>query len=52
MATELTDRPVVSAGRLSGMGIDGLVGGVLFHQILRVHNTAPARRPKAGVGTV
>ena len=45
MATELTRRPLISAGTLLGVGMGGFVDGIVFHQILQVHNMLSAKRP-------
>lgn len=33
-----TLRPLIAAGTLLGMGMGGFVDGILFHQILQLHN--------------
>jgi uncharacterized membrane protein len=38
--------PLVSSGALLGMGLGGFFDGILFHQILQVHNMLSAVRPK------
>jgi uncharacterized membrane protein len=42
-------RPLIAAGTLLGLGLGGFVDGILFHQILQVHNMLSARYPKTGV---
>lgn len=42
-------RPLISAGTLLGIGLGGFVDGILFHQLLQVHNMLTARYPKTGV---
>lgn len=49
MATELSDRPLISAGTLLGIGMGGFVDGIVLHQILQVHNMMSARRPKDSI---
>jgi uncharacterized membrane protein len=39
-------RPLVSAGLLLGVGMGGFVDGIVFHQLLQLHNMLSARRPK------
>jgi uncharacterized membrane protein len=39
------DRPLVSAGLLLGIGMGGFVDGIVFHQILQLHNMLSAKRP-------
>lgn len=43
--TERNPRPFLLAGMLLGVGLGGFVDGILFHQILQVHNMLSARRP-------
>lgn len=38
-------RPLVAAGTLIGIGMGGFVDGILFHQILQLHNMLSARLP-------
>jgi uncharacterized membrane protein len=38
-------RPLIAAGTLLGIGMGGFVDGILFHQILQLHNMLSARRP-------
>lgn len=38
-------RPMLLAGTLLGIGLGGFVDGVLFHQILQIHNMLSAQRP-------
>jgi uncharacterized membrane protein len=44
-------RPLIAAGLLLGVGLGGFVDGIVFHQILQLHNmlTGPDYFPKAGV---
>ena len=42
-------RPLVSAGLLIGVGMGGFVDGIVFHQILQIHNMLSARRPPTTV---
>lgn len=42
-------RPLIAAGMLIGTGMGGFVDGILFHQILQLHNMLSARYPKTGV---
>jgi uncharacterized membrane protein len=37
--------PLISAGLLLGAGLGGFVDGILFHQILQLHNMLSARIP-------
>jgi uncharacterized membrane protein len=45
MNGEANYRPLISAGLLLGIGMGGFVDGILFHQILQLHNMLSARRP-------
>lgn len=49
MASGSDRRPLISAGTLLGIGMGGFVDGIVFHQILQVHNMLTARYPKTGV---
>jgi uncharacterized membrane protein len=49
MERGMNRRPLVSAGALLGIGLGGFVDGILFHQILQLHNMLSARYPKYGV---
>ncbi|MDB5295862.1 MAG: hypothetical protein JWO31_1845 [Phycisphaerales bacterium] len=53
VATAPTDRrPLATAGLLLGVGLGGFVDGILFHQILQIHNMLSARRPKDSVANM
>jgi uncharacterized membrane protein len=45
MADALDRRPLIAAGTLLGIGMGGFVDGILFHQILQLHNMISAVRP-------
>lgn len=46
MNTETTNfRPLIAAGTLLGIGMGGFVDGIVFHQILQVHNMLSAKLP-------
>lgn len=38
-------RPLLSAGLALGIGMGGFVDGILFHQLLQIHNMLSARIP-------
>lgn len=38
-------RPLIAAGTLLGIGMGGFVDGILFHQILQIHNMLSAKLP-------
>lgn len=42
----MSSRDLVTSGTLLGMGLGGFVDGILFHQILQLHNMLSAVRPK------
>ena len=42
---ELTIKPLATAGMVIGIGMGGFVDGILFHQILQIHNMLSARIP-------
>jgi len=48
-ATETNARPLVSAGTLLGIGMGGFVDGIVFHQLLQVHNMLSATLPKTSI---
>lgn len=45
MADNLQCKPPISAGVFMGIGLGGFVDGILFHQILQVHNMLSNRIP-------
>lgn len=45
MADKLQRGPLISAGVYMGIGLGGFVDGILFHQILQVHNMLSNRIP-------
>jgi uncharacterized membrane protein len=38
-------RPLIAAGTLMGIGMGGFVDGIVFHQILQIHNMLSAKLP-------
>ncbi|MDX2115921.1 MAG: DUF2243 domain-containing protein [Planctomycetota bacterium] len=40
-----TTRPLITAGVTLGIGMGGFVDGIVFHQLLQVHNMVSAKRP-------
>ena len=38
METQMNSRPLVAAGTTLGVGLGGFFDGILFHQILQMHN--------------
>jgi uncharacterized membrane protein len=47
--TPVNPRPLIAAGALLGIGMGGFVDGILFHQLLQVHNMLSAIRPKTSI---
>jgi uncharacterized membrane protein len=43
--TSMRRRPLITAGVLLGVGLGGFIDGILFHQILQLHNMLSARLP-------
>lgn len=43
--TERTIRPLATAGMTIGIGMGGFFDGILFHQIMQIHNMMSARIP-------
>jgi len=41
----MTTRPLTTAGMAIGIGMGGFVDGIVFHQILQLHNMLSARVP-------
>jgi len=38
-------RPIIAAGTIIGIGMGGFIDGILFHQILQLHNMLSAKIP-------
>lgn len=49
MENGINRRPLISAGTLLGIGLGGFVDGILFHQLLQVHNMLSAKLPPTSV---
>lgn len=45
-------RPLISAGTMLGIGMGGFIDGILFHQLLQIHNMLSARRPPDSVVSI
>ena len=43
------NRPLIAAGTMIGIGLGGFVDGILFHQLLQLHNMLSARFPISDV---
>jgi uncharacterized membrane protein len=44
-ASDRTTRPLTTAGIAIGIGMGGFIDGIVFHQILQIHNMLSARIP-------
>jgi uncharacterized membrane protein len=49
LKTTANQKPLVSAGMALGIGMGGFVDGILFHQLLQLHNMMSAKFPVQGV---
>jgi uncharacterized membrane protein len=45
-------RPLVSAGTVLGIGLGGFVDGIVFHQLLQLHNMLTGWIPKTTIANV
>ncbi len=52
MSDRSNARPVTAAGTFLGIGFGGLFDGILFHQILQVHNMLSAQIPKTTIPNI
>jgi uncharacterized membrane protein len=43
---DVTYKPLIKSGICLGVGLGGFFDGILFHQLLQVHNMLSARFPK------
>jgi uncharacterized membrane protein len=39
----MNPRPMIAAGTMLGIGLGGFIDGILFHQLLQIHNMLSAR---------
>jgi len=46
---ELNQKPLVIAGVFMGIGLGGFFDGILFHQLMQIHNMLSAIRPPTSV---
>jgi uncharacterized membrane protein len=44
--------PLVTAGTFLGIGMGGFVDGIVFHQILQLHNMLSAKVPKTTIANI
>ncbi|MDQ3621419.1 MAG: DUF2243 domain-containing protein [Verrucomicrobiota bacterium] len=52
MNPDLDDKPLVTAGTCMGIGLGGFLDGILFHQLLQIHNMLSARFPKTSIANM
>lgn len=45
MESNLNRRPLIAAGTMIGIGLGGFVDGIVFHQLLQLHNMLSAKYP-------
>jgi uncharacterized membrane protein len=45
-------RPLIAAGILLGAGLGGFFDGILFHQVLQIHNMLSSSLPKTSIENV
>jgi uncharacterized membrane protein len=48
-STNADRRPLVTAGTVLGIGLGGFLDGILFHQILQLHNMLSALHPPTSI---
>ena len=46
---ELNQKPLVIAGVFMGIGLGGFFDGILFHQLMQIHNMLSAIRPPTSI---
>lgn len=49
MTKRVNPRPLIAAGTMIGIGMGGFVDGIVFHQILQLHNMLSAKLPPTTV---
>ncbi|MFN2476418.1 MAG: DUF2243 domain-containing protein [Chthoniobacterales bacterium] len=49
MQQQANHAPLITAGTFVGIGMGGFVDGILFHQILQLHNMLSAKVPKTTI---
>jgi uncharacterized membrane protein len=52
MNTNLTQKPLVTAGIFMGIGLGGFLDGITLHQLLQTHNMLSAVRPKDSIANM
>lgn len=46
---DVTYKPLIKSGIVLGVGLGGFFDGILFHQLLQVHNMLSATHPKTSI---
>lgn len=52
MNHDLNSKPLVIAGTFLGIGLGGFFDGILFHQLLGIHNMLTAKFPKTSIANI
>lgn len=52
MNRDLHQKPLVTAGIFMGIGLGGFFDGILFHQLLQIHNMLSAKYPKTSIANM
>ena len=52
MNHDLNQKPLVVAGTFMGIGLGGFFDGILFHQLLQIHNMLSAKFPKTSIANM
>lgn len=52
MNHDLNQKPLVIAGTFMGIGLGGFFDGILFHQLLQIHNMLSAKFPKTSIANM
>jgi uncharacterized membrane protein len=52
MNSDLNQKPLVVAGIFTGVGLGGFFDGILFHQLLQIHNMLSAKFPKTSIANM
>ena len=52
MNHDFNQKPLVVAGTFMGIGLGGFFDGILFHQLLQIHNMLSAKFPKTSIANM
>ena len=52
MSPAINTTPLVMSGTFMGIGLGGFFDGILFHQLLQVHNMLSAKYPKTSIANM